>query len=375
MKRQARDRTDAYRPEPVKRIELDGSRPAVRLVLICLFLAIGFTAIGLGVNSFLRSENGWTEIEPASAELNCSGDFIFLYNLGGKGLSATAEKKQLTLIYSSACEEAVDIFYISADSEENTEGAAGIKELNSNPNKTLQVHPALYTAFETVQKTGSRYPYYAPVFEQYNTLFNCANDEEAANFRPEQNPELAEYFKEVCAFASDEDSVNVVLLGDNILRLEVSAEYLAFAEENGIDVYVSFYALTNAFVADFLAERITEKDFTEGVISSYDGFTRCFCTSGEAMSLNVFSLENGDAVITDRLDYSSPMNLAYLKTFPAAASKEYYWYRTSDGEYITPFVDAETGFYAPLLQQAIKKDPQKTCGELALEAYDEITGG
>lgn len=366
MNREVRQKTE-YRPEPVQRIELDDSHPVVRLVIVIGLLVLGLTLIGAAVNSWLTPASEWTEIEPASAELNCSGDFVFLYHLGQSGMSATAEKKKLTILYSEACEKAVTLF-----SAVDLNGSEGLWQLNAQPNEDLTVDPALYRALEDLVNSGSRYPYLAPVFEQYGTLFGCAGDQEAVNFRPETNPDLQDYFDELLPFVNDPEAVQLVLNGDGTVRLAVSEEYLAFAKENAIEVFVDLFALKNAFIADYIAEELSAAGFSRGAISSYDGFVRCLDGSGESFSLNLYEWRENRAVLTGTEEYTGPMSVVTLRAFPVMDAKEHYWYRYEDGSVITALIDPETGRFAPRADSILRMDPEKSCGTLALEAYGEI---
>ena len=110
---------------------------------------------------------------------------------------------------------------------------------------------------------------------------------------PRENKETAAYFEEFLTYANDPDAVDLELLGDNRVRLHVSEEYLAFAAENGIDSFIDFYWMKNAFIVDYLAESLADAGFTNGSISSYDGFVRNLDERDVSYSFNIY-----DRVIT-----------------------------------------------------------------------------
>lgn len=93
MNRTVRDRNDRH-PKPVKRIELFEKYPKGRLILTILLILIGVGALGYSLIGYLTADTGWTTIEAASSELNCSDELIFQYDIGAGELPATAEKKQ-----------------------------------------------------------------------------------------------------------------------------------------------------------------------------------------------------------------------------------------------------------------------------------------
>ena len=56
-------------------------------------------------------------------------------------------------------------------------------------------------------------------------------DYEAENFDPLLDADVKAYVDAATAFAADPDAVSLELLGDGQVRLNVSEEYLRFAEE------------------------------------------------------------------------------------------------------------------------------------------------
>ena len=79
------------------------------------------------------------------------------------------------------------------------------------------------------------------------------------------------------------------MLGDNKVCLNVSDEYLAFLQENGVDSLIDFGWLKNAFVVDYLAEVMIARGYTLGAITSYDGYTRNFDSLNTEYAFNVFA--------------------------------------------------------------------------------------
>ena len=222
-------------------------------MIACLIVASG--AFIYALNGLMSNDSGWTSIEASSsAETNCGDDFVFQYYVGAAGVDATAEKKALTLLYTDALVKAYEVFH----NDEAFEGVNNIYEINQHPNEELTVDPVLYRAFETVAEYGRREIYLAPVYLEYKNLFFCNDDSETFHYDAEQNADVRTYFGEIAAYANDLSMVNVELLGDNRLKLHVSEEYLAYARENGIEKFVDFAWMQNAFITDYLAEFIRE---------------------------------------------------------------------------------------------------------------------
>ena len=137
--------------KPVTKIELSEKHTKLRWIAVIVLLSIGAVAIGMSLFSALNTQPGWQEIEVVSDRPNCSTEFTFLYDFSDYGNSATAANKTLVKVYSTATEEAHCIF--SKDMEDA--GIANLYYVNANPNKTVQVEPALYQAFSLLESYGS----------------------------------------------------------------------------------------------------------------------------------------------------------------------------------------------------------------------------
>ena len=95
-------------PNRVEHIELDESNTKRRWILVILLLAIGVTAIGVGLYSALSRKSGWTEIEPLTGAAGCGAEFRLQYDLPEK--NTTAVFRSLTALYTSACEWAAKVY-------------------------------------------------------------------------------------------------------------------------------------------------------------------------------------------------------------------------------------------------------------------------
>ena len=151
-----------YNLKPVKRIELSEKNTTLRAVLAITLLVVGAVAIGVGVFSLLTTDPGWTVIENDSSELNCSDEFVLNYCLGMGEDSATAEKKNITALYSALCSRAYKIFSTDADFE----GISNTYTINSNVNAQVVIDEVLYRAFELALSHESRAIYLSALFAE-----------------------------------------------------------------------------------------------------------------------------------------------------------------------------------------------------------------
>lgn len=289
---------------------------------------------------FLSKDSGWTQIQATSTdELNVRDDFVFLYELGDSNQSATAENKALTILYTDLCEQAYMMF--TADYAYNE--LNNVYSINHNPNQVLTVDDGLYHALETVQQSGDRGIYLGPVYAIYDDIFNCEEDVQAAEFDPYENEEAAEYYAEIAAFAADSSAVDLELLGENQVRLNVSDDYLTYAGENGIENFIDFSWMRNAFVADYIADSISAQGYTHGSISSYDGFVRCLDERGTSYSFGIYNREGNEVTQPAIMDYTGPMSIVYLRNYMMADKDLVHYYAYDDGEIRTLYLDTVDG--------------------------------
>lgn len=323
----------------MEHLELSTEHIALRALLAGVFLVIAVAAFARGIGSLFTRDPGWQVIEAnTSAATNCSGEFTLLYELGAAGVSPTTENRALVAAYTEAAVTAYRLFNVY----ESFAGMTNLCGLNRRPNEVLTVDGALYGAFELLEQYGDRSVYLGPVYEVCDGLFSCEEDWQAADFDPYANPAIAALCGQAAAYARDPGSVNIELLGDNRVRLYVSEAYLAFAGDNGVNRFVDFYWLTNAFIADYLAEVLIEQGYTHGALTSYDGFIRDLDSREGTYALNVYDRE-GEAVYPAAvMRYQGPKSIVYLRGYPVSGD-DWRFYRTDVGELRTAYADISDG--------------------------------
>ncbi len=361
MGRTAKDRR-RYAPKPVEKAALSEKHTGLRLAAVILLLAGGAAALSYALTALLTPQSGWQQVEvKASAGLNCGDEFVFLYKMSGP----SSERKALQLAYSDACETAYQLF----DSSILFEGCANIASLNAHPNEALAVAPPLYEALSLLEESGSRRLYLGPITERYGDLFFCQNDTEAAEFDPYQNAALRQEFAALARFAQDEKAVSLELLGEGQAKLSVSAEYLAYAEAEGISRFIDLGWMRNAFIADYLADTLAAQGFTHGSLSSYDGFTRCLDGSGEEYALPLYQETVDGIAAAEPLRYQGPMGLVTLRRFMLSDIDRRAWYAFEDGRVLTSYLDAADGL-PKAAKASVTAYGGASCAEIALALAD-----
>lgn len=349
--------------KPVRRIELSEKNTTLRLVLVVALLVFGAAALGIGLFGLLNTEPGWNVIEVSSREPNCSQDFVLNYDFSDYGSSASAKNKQLVTLYTEATKRAYDIF--SPDIEQD--GLHNLHFLNAHPNEIVTVDQTLYHALLLVQKYGIRSLYLAPVYVEYNRIFLYENESEAADFDPGQNPELMEYIREAASLANDPGMIDLEILDDHQVRLKVSDAYLDFIREYEIETLIDFGWMRNAFIADYLADILTENGFTSGYLASYDGFTRNLDQRGKTYSFNLFDRKEDLVNLPAVMEYCEPISIVFLRNYPMVDMDRWHYFSFANGRIVTVFIDPADGVSKSSVNNLVSYSGNLGCAEILLQ--------
>lgn len=350
-------------PKPVEKIQLSEGNVKRRLIAAAIVLVIGGVALAYSLTQLLTPDTGWQPIEASSTGgPTCADELIFLYQLGSGGVPVRTESRAIKTLYSDACRKLFQLFH----TVESFEGVTNLRDINLHPNETLTVDGILYRAFETVQRHGDRTIYLGPVYARYGDLFLCQDDVQLADFDPRISGDVAREYETLAAWARDRSAIDLRLLGDNQVCLYVSEDYLAFAQREGVERFLDFGWLKNAFVVDALAELMIENGFTRGTISSYDGFQRNLDSRETDYSLSVLDYVDGAVCPAAVLNYRGPRSVVCLQDY---AVNDLDWqriYRLDNGETRTTYLSPEDGLCRSAAHSLIGYSDRAGCGEIAL---------
>lgn len=364
MKRTARDNRDLPHPKPVQKIELNDEHTKGRFIAVVLLIILGAMAVAYGFTKLMTPQTGWQEIKASAGDsLTCGDDFVFLYDVGSSGASASVEARAVTALYTQACRR----LYQAFDTETNAGEAGNVYALNHQPNEIVTVDEVLYHALEQVQRSGSRAIYLGPVYYRYEDLFYCEDDSQLMDFDPYLSDEVREEYAAVAAFAGDPQSIDVELLGDNQVRLNVSADYLAYAKTLGTERFLDFAWLKNAFEADYLAQVMLDNGYTCGIISSVDGFVRNLDSREQSYYLNLYDLPEDQVILAAAMEYQGPVSLATMRNFPVSDLDDPRYYRLRDGRMCTMYLDPADGMCKASASSLVCYSRTQGCAGLALE--------
>ena len=345
---------------PVKHIELDEKKIKPRLILTIVFFIIAIIAITYGVVSMNSTDDGWRNVEVSSKlDGSCLPEIAFQYNLGASGVAAGVEYRELSKVYTEAADNATKFFnnryYVDT---------SNLRTLNDSPNSDISVAPELYDALKLLSDSGRREMFYAPYYDEYTSLFLCVDENEAYNFDPKRNPEVAEYINSLSAYVGDENHVSLTFGENNTLRLNVSDDYLAFAEEYGITSYVDLYWMKNAFVVDYIAEKLTENGFYFGSLSTFDGYVRNLDKgSGYIYGFNLYD-KVGDTVNSAAImKYSGQMSVVNYRSYPMTDLDAPYYSEDADGNTLSKYIGGN-GYPASATGSLVMFSREKSCAEI-----------
>lgn len=350
----------------MEKIQLSSAHSGMRMTLAVLFLALGVAAFAYGIMQLVREESGWQQISAqSSGDISCADEFVFLYDVGAGGKSAKEEKRAVTSLYSDAAVTAYRLF----SSDELFDGVVNVRYLNDHPNETLTVEPALYDAFAQIQAAGDRTLYLGPVSSYYDNLFYCEDSVLTAEFDPRQSEQTRQFCADCCAFTNDPGAVDVELLDENRVRLNVSEAYLAFSREEEIDTFIDFYWMKNAFIADYLAGRLTAEGYEAGALSSYDGFTRNLSAPelGE-FGFNVYDGPGEQPIMAATMVYSGSMSIVYLHSYSMNDMDARHYFTLSGGEIRSAYLDPADGLCKSATDDLIVYSRTGGCAETLLRA-------
>ena len=362
MSKHARDNRPYIKP--VTKIELSGDQSTLRLILIVVLLAVACVSIFIAVGSALKVEPGWQKAEVDSEKVNCSMEFTLMYDFSDYTVNdSTDELKKVNALYTTLTEDGYAIFTAS---DYETE-FLNVRYLNDHINEKIAVDPVLYKALELVVKYDSRYPFLAPVYEEYDRVFIQSNEADAARFDPSKSPELMDYVQEAAAYANNRNMVWLELFGDNLVCLHVADVYLAFAEKYEVDTFFDLHWMTNAFIIDYMADSLMENGYTTGYLATYDGFNRNLDTRGNSYSHNVYDRLNNEVFLPAVYNYQVPTSVVVLRNYTMSEMDRWHYFSYSDGTVTTAFLDPADGVSKSATDNLFAYSQNVGCAEILLQ--------
>ena len=317
-----------------------GKKFFVRLFIVILLVVIAACSFTFGINYLINGEKGYQEVTVSTNSPSSAFEMKFIYNFGQTDLSVPAEKRAVTKLYSD-----LSLYYYHLfDVYKTYSGLNNIASINNSPNVELTVPSDLYNSLKIATKDEHRNIYLGPIYEVYNVLFSCESDIDASNWDPLKSSEIRSYFDSILEFAKSDNYIHLEFKDDNVIILHVNEEYIALAKEIGVSHFIDFYYIKNAFIVDFIADKMIESGYTHGSISSLDGYVRNFDDTGNEYSYDYFNTTDHGIEAVGKLTYTNFSSICTLHPFVLTdleASEFIYQYK--NGEYVTRYISIEDG--------------------------------
>ena len=174
------------------------------------------------------------------------------------------------------------------------------------------------------------------------------------------------WYAACAAYGNDPASVELELLGEGQVCLHVSEKYLAFAQEEEITDFIDFGWMKNAFILDYLADTLAEHNFTNAVLSSYDGFVRNLDERDTVLGFNIFDRMPEGVLPAAVMQYAGRRCFVSLRDYPVGSQDDRRYYEMEDGRVLTAYLDPADGLAKCAVQGLTAYSDTLSCGELAL---------
>ena len=353
-------------PRPITRVEISEKNKTLRIIAAVALLIIGSVGITIGIRSALQKDTGWQRVQVVPQERSCAESFALQYNFGSSGAEATTVNRKLQTVYGEAVVKAYQLF----TPDEGISGVHNIYFINRHPNEEITVDPVLYPAFQKLE--GTRYLYLGPVYAHYYQIIYNTSEEYVDTLDPAVNGDAAADVKNMTQYAMNPEMIGLELLGENRIKLRVSQEYLEYAQSEGFDEsFIDFAYMTNAFVADYLAETLIAQDLTDGYLVSADGYTRNL-TSGMKFRFNIFDRVGNTVYPAGVMEYEGPVSLVYLKDYTTSDSDTNY--RGRENYFIHLFADPVDGMYRTSVENLVGYSYEHSCADVLLNMLPSFLG-
>ena len=140
------------------------------------------------------------------------------------------------------------------------------------------------------------------------------------------------------------------------------------SQQEGIERFLDFGWLKNAFIVDAIAEIMVENGYTHGSISSGNGFSRNLDDREVPYSQNLFDRVDGVIYPVGEMTYRGPMSIVYLRDYPMNDMDRYWSYQLEDGSVRSSYLDPADGLCRSAAHDLVCYSQTLSCAEIALQA-------
>ena len=288
MKREQRDFREQM-PRPVQRVPLEETPRRWRVIALAAALVIAGLALFIALRTLTRVDSGWQQLQADTADGPVASVALWA-DLGAGEASPLSERRALTTVYSRAARELYTLF----TPYEIVSGVQNLWWINHHPEEELEVDARLYRALRLAADAGGEI-FLGPVYALGDSVYFSSSDGDASQADPRLDGASAEAVAAFLPLLSSREHISLRFPVENTVCLHISPELRAMAEEYGVDRFLDFGWMTDAFLTDALAEALLSAGFTRAALVSPDGFIRLL--DGRApYTLEVLSARQGNVV-------------------------------------------------------------------------------
>lgn len=350
---------------PVKRIELSEGESKKRIILTAIFILIAVISFSVFLFSILVTEPGWKTIECENPN-EISGDFVFNYYIGGAEASPDEDQRELSILYGRMTSYAAHLF----DAHTEASGMNNLATINLHPGEEIEVDELLYHSLKTAHEAG-RQIYLGAILDDYRTQMLIYDTTfGGVEMDPSENSEMAEYYRTMAQFACSSEHISLEFSEPDKVKLVLSDEYLSFAEDKEITVFVDFFRLKNAFIIDYMADELIDKGYTLGNITSFDGYVRNLDDGDNTFYYNIFDRADNNIYRAATLEYKGRTAVVTMRNYPMGENDSYFYSTNSKGGEVTPYVDVSDGMYKSSTDNIVAYSHSLRCADIALALWD-----
>ncbi len=308
--------------KPVNKIELSESHIKLRVIALIIAVLVVIGSLIFIIVKYTTKDKGWNRIELTDNSIN--EQYYFDYELGD---SPTKEYKEVSNIYETSMTYAYSLF----DSYKEYDNVNNVYYINNNPNKEIAIEGLLYNAFKDVKASNSNSIFLGPIVSYYNSLI-LAND---LAYDPYTNEDIQAEIEEYINMINDKNHFELRLLDNNKIYLYTSTDFQKLVDDIGIGI-INFNYLKNAFILDYLKEKLNNANFMSGYINSYDGYKVSLGSHIEysyeihdehdklADLVGTFKNSNKLNVVTFKNTVTSTSDNKLIKILPNGSRRTYY---------------------------------------------------
>lgn len=339
MKREQRDFREQM-PRPVQRVPLEETPRRWRVIALAAALVIAGLALFIALRTLTRVDSGWQQLQADTADGPVASVALWA-DLGAGEASPLSERRALTTVYSRAARELYTLF----TPYEIVSGVQNLWWINHHPEEELEVDARLYRALRLAADAGGEI-FLGPVYALWDSVYFSSSDGDASQADPRLDGASAEAVAAFLPLLSSREHISLRFPAENTVCLHISPELRAMAEEYGVDRFLDFGWMTDAFLTDALAEALLSAGFTRAALVSPDGFIRLL--DGRApYTLEVLSARQGNVVRAADAEYQGPA--ALLRLVPKPGGDRPRAYRYADGTLRSAWISPLDGLdHAPV---------------------------